>query len=176
MCHGTILLITRTVFICKISVFVLIVLIQDAANIQFCDMYGNICFENSMQNGTVAEKCDCPMECNSITYTFSLISTPFDPLKMCPTNIKDNALMKPFYESRFPHQFIRRLIDFKDNISSQERDYCKRNIQYRAEIVFRLATNTMPVTVISRRLSFFDKMSAFGEFAIRIHFIYYFSS
>ena len=128
-------------------------------------MYGNECFEISMQNARVVEMCDCPMECNSITYSFSLISTPFDPLKMCPTSIKNNALMKPFYENKFPHQFIRRLIYFKDNAtSSQAKDYCKRNIQYRAEIVFRLATNTMPVTVISRRLSFFDKMSAFGEF------------
>ena len=128
-------------------------------------MYGNECFENSMNKGTAAEKCDCPMECNSITYTFSLISTPFDPLKMCPTKIRGGNLMKPFYDNRFPHQFIRRLIYFKDNTtSSQEDEYCKRNIQYRAEIIFRLATNTMPVTVISRRLSFFDKMSAFGEF------------
>ena len=124
-------------------------------------MYGNECFEKSMEN---AQKCDCPIECNSITYSFSLISTPFDPLKMCPTTIRDDDLMKPFYDNRFPHKFVRRLLDFKDNISSQEQDYCKRNIQYRAEIVFRLATNTMPVTVISRRLSFFDKMSAFGEF------------
>ena len=124
-------------------------------------MYGNECFEKSMEN---AQKCDCPIECNSITYSFSLISTPFDPLKMCPTTIRDDDLMKPFYDNRFPHKFVRRLLDFKDNISSQEQDYCKRNIQYRAEIVFRLATNTMPVTVISRRLSFFDKMSAFGKF------------
>ena len=128
-------------------------------------MYGNNCFENSMKKGSAAEKCDCPMECNSVTYTFSLISTPFDPLKMCPNNIRDGDLMKPFYEYRFPHQFIRRLTYFKDNTtSSQEDDYCMRNIQYRAEIIFRLASNTMPVTVISRRLSFFDKMSAFGKF------------
>ena len=137
--------------------------IQGESNTQFCDMYGNTCFENSMQNITIADKCDCPMECNSITYSFSLISTPFDALKMCPTTIRDDDLIKPFYDNRFPHQFIRRILDFKDNVSSQEQDYCKRNIQYRAEIVFRLATNTMPVTVISRRLSFFDKMSAFGE-------------
>ena len=128
-------------------------------------MYGNKCFENSMKKGIAAEKCECPIECNSIIYSFSLISTPLDPLKMCPKNTRVDDLMKPFYNNRFPHQFIRRLIYFKDNTtSSQEHHYCKKNIQYRAEIVFRLATNTMPVTVISRRLSFFDKMSAFGEF------------
>ena len=139
---------------------------QDETNLQFCDLYGNTCYENSMKNVKVAEKCDCPMECNSITYSFSLVSTPFDPLKMCPSTIRGGNLMRPFYANRFPHQFVRRLNYFKDNTSSQanEHMYCKRNIQYRAEIVFKLATNTMPVTVISRRLSFFDEMSAVGEF------------
>ena len=70
--------------------------------------------------------------------------------------------MKPFYENKFPPQFIRRLKQFKDNSSSQEQDYCKKNIQYRAEVIFRMATDTMSVTVMSPRLSFFDKMSAFG--------------
>ena len=72
-------------------------------------------------------------------------------------------LMRPFYENQFPPKFVRRIIEFKSNISSQEKIYCIRNIKYRGDITFRLATNTIPVTVISRRLSFFDKMSAFGK-------------
>ena len=117
-----------------------------------------------MENVTVRENCDCPIECDSIIYTFTLVSTPFDTQKMCPRAARNDDLMKPFYDYRYPHNFVRRLIFLRNNISSQDNDYCKRQIKYRAEIVFRLATNTMPVTVISRRLSFFDKMSAFGEF------------
>ena len=127
-------------------------------------MYGNECFEDIMKRNTRSEeKCACPIECNSVSYSFSLVSAPFEPEKMCPTAAKTDFIMKEFYENKFPPQFVRRLIQFKDNSSSQERDYCKRNIQYRAEIIFRLATNTMPVTVMSMRLSFFDKMSAFGK-------------
>ena len=119
-----------------------------------------------MDNDTELEKCNCPMECNSISYSFSIVSSPFDPQKMCPSSksIKDDDLMKEFYKNRFPQNFIRRLNAFlgKD-VSSQEHYYCKRNIEYRAEVTFRLASNSIPVTVISRRLSFFDKMSAFGK-------------
>ena len=117
-----------------------------------------------MENITIEEECDCPMECNSVSYTFSLVSTPFDPEKMC---LSDDAvadfLMKEYYEHKEPPQFVRRLIEFESNVSSRETNYCKKNIHYRAEVEFILATNSMSVKVISRRLSFFDKMSAFGK-------------
>ena len=74
-----------------------------------------------------------------------------------------NFLMKEFYLHKNPPKYIRKLNEFKNNISSDETDTCKINIQYRAKVVFTLATDNMPVTVMKRRLSFFDKMSAFGK-------------
>ena len=127
-------------------------------------MYGNLCFEKAMENVTIEENCYCPVECNAITYSFNLVSTPFDVKKMCLGKTGKDDLMNEFYQHNFPHKFLRRLIEFKDNVSSSAMDYCKKNIPYRAEVVFTLETNSMPVTVISRRLSFFDKMSAFGEY------------
>ena len=52
---------------------------------------------------------------------------------------------------------------FTKNASADVTDVCTTNIQYRAEIIFKLATNNIQVTVTSRRLSFFDKLSAFGK-------------
>ena len=132
-------------------------------------MYGNMCFEGTMENVTIEEACDCPMECNSISYSFSIVSSPFVAEIMCPSKSgKEQFLMRDFYENKSPPQFLRRIIEYKTNYSSQEANYCTRNIQYRAEVIFRLATNSMSVTVISRRLSFFDKMSAFGMFRNRL--------
>ena len=139
-------------------------------------MYGNMCFESSMQNVTIELDCDCPLECDSISYSFSLVSTPFDAKEKCPMKLgsRDFA-MKEFYENVYPPQFVRKLmrmmndkkmtIMMKNNNSTsvQEGHFCKRNIQYRAEVIFRLATNTLSVTVMSRRLSFFDKLSSFGK-------------
>ena len=72
-------------------------------------------------------------------------------------------MMKQFYEHKFPPQFIRKLIEVKDNVSSNATEYCKRNLEYRAEVIFRMATDSVTVTVMSSRLSFFDMMSSFGN-------------
>ena len=130
----------------------------------FCDIYGNKCFDNAMNDVSIEEDCECPMECNSISYSFSLVSNPFNPEEMCPNiNKKGDYVMKEFYNKKFPPQFIRRLIQLKNNVSSDAQDYCKNNLQYRAEVTFKMATDSIDVTVMSRRLSFFDMVSAFGK-------------
>ena len=116
-----------------------------------------------MKNNSIEDKCQCPMECDYISYSFSLVSTPFDPAEMCPNNPRSQDLMRQFDEYKSPPRFVRKLIQFRKNISSADSDYCMRNIMYRAEVNFRLATNSLSVTIMSRRLSFFDKMSSFGN-------------
>ena len=130
----------------------------------FCDIYGNICFENSMQNVTLESNCDCPMECNSISYSFAvLLSSKFESREMCHTETKTgHFLMKEYYAHKFPPQIVRKMIEIRSNVSSDAVEYCKRNLPYRAEIIFRMATDSISVRVMSSRLSFFDKMSAFG--------------
>ena len=123
-----------------------------------------------MQNFSIERGCDCPWECNSVSYSFSLVSTPFNLDDMCPgNNIATDFLMKEFYEHKFPSKFMRNLIQYENNnISSSDGEYCKAYLQYRAEVVFRLATETVAVTVTSRRLSFFDKLSTFGKVNINV--------
>ena len=127
-------------------------------------MYGNQCFEKSMKNSTIENLCDCPLECNSISYSFNFVSTPFVPEEMCPSKLGENDfLMREFYVNRYPSQFVRKLYQFKDNVTSDVSEVCSKKIQYRAEIIFRLETESISVTVMKRRLSFFEKMSAFGN-------------
>ena len=127
-----------------------------------------MCFEDSMKNRTTQKTCDCPMECTSISYSFRVVSTKFEHKEMCgETN--ENSVMNDFdlVGHKFPHQFIRKLIHLKNNsVSSKEVEYCKRNLKYRAEVIFMLATDSMSVTIMSSRLSFFDKMSAFGKYKL----------
>ena len=122
-----------------------------------------------MKNRTTQKTCDCPMECTTISYSFRVVSTKFEDKEMCGET-SENSVMNDFnlVGHKFPRQFIRKLIHLKNNsVSSNEVEYCKRNLQYRAEVIFRLATDSMSVTVMSRRLSFFDKMSAFGTYKYR---------
>ena len=118
----------------------------------------NICFKNSMKHSPEGWTCNCPVECNTLSYSFSIVSTPFDPQELCPERSSShNFLMKPFYDNVFERTMIR----MKYNLSNVE--YCKTQLKYRAEVTFRLATDSMSVTVMSRRLTFYDKMSAFGN-------------
>ena len=114
-----------------------------------------------MLDDSLMENCQCPMECEYVRYSTYYVSTPFNPEELCSR--QPNGLMEEFYSNKYPPQFVRKLEEFKRNISSDEKETCKRNIQYKAEVTFQLATNTISVTVISRRLSFFDKLSGFGK-------------
>ena len=134
-------------------------------------MYGSRCFENYVP---VEETCDCPIECNTLKYSFTIESIPFNKEAMCPSVISykksfkfEDFLMKPFYTTIFPPKIVRHMIRIKNNLSDDDFDYlmddCKKKLQYMAVVNFRLATDSMSVTVMSKRLSFFDKLSGFGK-------------
>ena len=128
-----------------------------------CDIYGNYCFNKLMENDEGKKNCDCPLECSSINYSYYYVSTPFNFREICPSNVgSKNFLMKQYYTTKLPPQLLSNIKGYYFNITSDDSDICKINSQYRAEVIFRLATNTMAVTVTSRRLSFFDKLSSFG--------------
>ena len=148
-------------FMDYIGTIIFLIFIQDS---QLCDIYGYVCFEKYMKYTPNDWTCDCPMECTTISYSFSVVITPFNPEELCPDDSQDEYLMKPFKDAEIPPQFIRNLMKLKDNvIFPGVVEECINNLHNRAEVNFKLVTDTMPVTVMSRRLSFFDKMSAFGN-------------
>ena len=111
------------------------------------------------------DECDCPLECDAISYSHYYVSTPFNMDEICPKKAFyiNTFMMKEFYENPMPPRIIRSIKGFLDNVTSDQYELCKINSQYRAKVIFRLATDTMTVTVTSRRLSFFDKLSSFGK-------------
>ena len=118
-----------------------------------------------MEDEHYEKNCNCPMNCNRITYSFSYSSDRFENEEIClaKANTKNNFLMKEFYKNPFPSNFIRNLRMFNKNETADEKAICKRNSQYRAKITFRLATDFETTTVKTRRLSFFDMLSGFGN-------------
>ena len=117
-----------------------------------------------MNDAKLNKNCDCPLECNAVSYSYYYVSSPFNMEEICPNKkFKTDFLMKPYYENLIPSQFTRNIKRFYFNETSDIGEICKIQSQYRAHVIFQLATNTMSVTVTSRRLSFFDKLSGFGE-------------
>ena len=129
-----------------------------------CDIYGSLCFEKYMKNVTLEKECDCPLDCDSITYSYSLVSSRLYENEICTGNQNSpTPLMKDFYRKPFPKLFIRRLQKFAKNISADTFEICSKYLKYRAVVIFKIATNDVSVTITSRRLSFFDKLSGFGK-------------
>ena len=117
-----------------------------------------------MKNAQIIEKCNCPLECEAITYDYEYVSTPFDPDVMCPNLAGKANLMKDYYDNPLPSKMSRNMMAyFNFSPPKSDSDVCKHDIQFRAMVIFRLATDTMTVTTTSRRLSFFDKLSSFGK-------------
>ena len=131
-------------------------------------MYASLCFEESMKNFTLQKKCDCPLDCNSITYSYSLVSSPLKEDELCAQK-SPTPLLKDFYEKPFPKLFIRKLRKYAKNISADTFEICSKYLKYRAVVIFQLATNDVSVTITSRRLSFFDKLSGFGRINLHIY-------
>ena len=77
---------------------------------------------------------------------------------MCKTKIgAKDFLMRGYYINKSPPEMARKIRMFVLNKTSDVGEICKSRIPYRAEVNFRLATDSVSVTVSSRRLSFFDK-------------------
>ena len=98
----------------------------DQDDLLVCDFLGNVCFDNVMSNSSM-DNCDvgrCPMDCNSISYSYSIVSTPFKENELCPTSGKD-TIFEEFYNNPFPPKFISRSSTFFFNESSKAADLCK---------------------------------------------------
>merc|ERR1712074_312751 len=78
-------------------------------------------------------------------------------------------LLRDFYKKPFPKLFIRQLRKYAKNISADPYEICSKYLKYRAVVIFQLATNDVSVTITSKRLSFFDKLSGFGMKDLHIH-------
>ena len=103
-----------------------------------------------------------------MSYSYSIVSTPINPVEQCPNFKKKKfqkmkSIFKEFYIKPSPPMFIQRVRSLLNiTTTSDLGELCKRLLPYRAEVTFRMATDTVSVTVRSKRLTFFDKLSAFG--------------
>ena len=83
---------------------------------------------------------------------------------MCPAeDFNEDFLMKEFYLKKSPPLLLRKMEKFAFNVTDEEQEICKKQLLYKAEVIFIISTPTIIVIENSRRLSFFDKLSGFGK-------------
>ena len=79
-----------------------------------------------MADDNLTEDCDCPMECEFISYSSYYVSSPFKPEEICSR--QKSGLMEEFYENEHPPQFVRNLRKFVRNITADEYEICEKNV------------------------------------------------
>eukprot|EP00095_Tigriopus_kingsejongensis_P009175 maker-scaffold145_size311916-snap-gene-1.10 protein:Tk09175 transcript:maker-scaffold145_size311916-snap-gene-1.10-mRNA-1 annotation:"GE16304" len=123
-----------------------------------CDFHGSTCFERIMANSEQTKDCDCPFDCDSIRYTYSVSSTAIDKDKICSAdsnNFSPAELVLP--------SMLQRSYDQNANSSAiNMNDICKANLKKVAMVKFQLSSKQ--VTRIKRdiRVTVADMISTFG--------------
>ena len=63
-----------------------------------CDNFGTVCFNSVMENVSVTLGCDCPMDCDSVSYSYSIVSNPLSGEEECLANGKE-SIFEEFYKA-----------------------------------------------------------------------------
>ena len=50
---------------------------KEVDDFMFCDLMSNICFDQVIRNTSTLLKCNCPMDCNYVSYSYSIVREVF---------------------------------------------------------------------------------------------------
>ena len=55
----------------------------ETGEMEICDMFGSACFNDMMSQVVIGEQCDCPEDCDSVTYTKFETSKDLNVEELC---------------------------------------------------------------------------------------------
>jgi hypothetical protein len=127
-----------------------------------CDRWGKECFEIRMGNTETVEKCDCPYDCATTRYSYSVSSTALDVEAMCN---RDSFYQDELsgYLTSFPPMFIRRYEQVVRGYDIGEEAICKKNLKGIAIVKFQLANQIITRIRKTERVTFSDQLSNIGN-------------
>ena len=128
-----------------------------------CDYMGAYCFEEVMAETEIIQNCDCPFDCDTTRYSYSVSSTKLDTDMICKKAISEtfDYYASPIYAR--PAKFMRNYEQTENSEKDTGDDaICKENVRNIAVAQFQLAGQI--VTQIKRdiRVTFADNVSNFG--------------
>ncbi len=112
-----------------------------------------------MSNLTALETCDCPRDCNSNQYSYSISSTKLDPDVMCKQ-------FKTFFSDPRhvgPPKLMRNFENVLLDLEAGSDDVCRRTLEKVAFVYFQLAGQTVMQFKKELRVTLADQISNFGE-------------
>ena len=143
-------------------------------DISICHYISQNCFEKALDDSNILTNCsnNCPNDCTTTQYHFSVSSTPFHAKKICNVNHKDQnsleyALKKYLGENAdtMPPKFIRRFEQLAFDKEIGDEVICRRNMKNVAIVKFQLMSPLITRIKKTQRVSFTDLVSNFGKYA-----------
>lgn len=62
-----------------------------------CDTYGASCFEDVMEDQSAVDDCNCPQNCEDVTFTYNVQEIPLDPEEFC----RERHVTVQFHQCKF---------------------------------------------------------------------------
>ena len=157
-----------------------------------CDMYGNYCFRNAMKRAGSSRICSCFPTCHHIEFTHIERESPIDPkvcydksikslgtrLRAIATSMLDNGYNSLTYNYVKAKEWQEKYKDTKTNKTFERWDLDSEKVVY--ELCEKIVDHVAIVTVMfdkesyvrtktSLRVSFTDKLAAFGKILIYLN-------
>ena len=120
------------------------------------------CFREHLKNPQIFKTCDCPRSCSSITYSYSVVSSPLNFRQDC----------QRMHETRVPHgklliEQLERADSFADYtkwpwVFATRDDFCRLVLEDVAEIQFQLTSDTVMEVIQQPRVTFADQLANIG--------------
>lgn len=127
---------------------------------KICDFEGSACFERAMADTEKARNCDCPLDCDSIRYAYSVSSTMLDKDKICKDSSKstfsDASTALPTMLERIFNQLV-------DGADIEMEQICRENLDKIAMVQFQLTSKQVTRIKRDRRVTLADMISTFGK-------------
>ncbi|TRY68635.1 hypothetical protein TCAL_08884 [Tigriopus californicus] len=126
---------------------------------KICDFEGSSCFERAMADTEQTRNCDCPFDCDSIRYAYSVSSTMLDKDKICKDSSKSIFSMS---ETSLPTMLERTFNQLVDGADIETEQICRENLDKIAMVQFQLTSKQVTRIKRDRRVTLADMISTFG--------------
>ena len=131
---------------------------------KICDRFGRDCFEKFMENTTLIKTCDCPYECATTRYSYSVSSTAINAEALC----KDKSYFGYWNSGKigYPPKFIRRYEQVVNGKDISEDEICIENTKKMAIVKFQIANEIITRIKKTQRVTNADLLSNIGNFTL----------
>ncbi len=132
--------------------------------VRLCERRGDQCFRAQVTNPLVQEACECPRDCNSITYSYSVVSTPIDShdAQMCFSLSSARWMSNKLFVEDFFDPLKKRHGLQMPWIQQDPTGSCQVIMSQVAVVQLQLASDSVTEVSRRKRVTFTDQLANLG--------------